>query len=406
MTPSEISRTGDRPAGGLLYFFLSYARLGPEDPAEPSEAHDEVGAFFRKLAAEVAARSGAEAEQVGFYDGQVSYPADLRAALAEALGRAQVFIALYSPGYLDFSWTRREQAAFRQRLTEEELDPEAHILPLLWTPVPPWVGTPEERHALDQARRLDLGTPEYAAEGLRALSVLRPYARAFEEVVHRLADLIVAMVRDAVVPDSGPLTLGAIGDIPAGDPSFTLATLEPSVHLHRTDSVWHRSPGRQRPAIMEYAMRTAERLGFSPQDVLPGQIGEASATNPVVVFVDPELLGQEGGAEGLRALFEELPLWVHPLIVTETAISADRVARTRAVLEGALPPDATGTHRRVHVVAAPEGLDGVLPTVLARARKAYLQQGPFPGLPASVQRQQLRRPGGQETSRGDGHVDE
>jgi len=378
---------------GTLPFFLSYARLGPEALRAPRTAgiapgSDEVGRFFLRLAERVAEHIGGDPTAMGFYDRQVTYPSDVRDALATALGRAQVFVPLYSPGYLDYSWTRRELAAYTERLRRQSADLRRHILPLLWTPIPPWRGNPEEREAIDRARTLDVVTPQYAAEGLRALTVLSFYPDAFAEVVERVAALVVDAVRRDPIPETGPLTLDELPDVPASDPMFLITFIEPAESSAPEGSPWYRTGAGGRPHVVEHALRIAERLGFAAGTIPVEQAATASASDPVVVLVDPTLLEEGLGSERLVNLVAALPPWVHALVVAGGPESVALAKRTGALLTPRSSPSGPGA-RRVHLVLAGKDLDRVLPTALATARRSFLRQAPFPGLSPSKPRYRL-----------------
>jgi FxsC-like protein len=402
MNPPERVTPAVGPQGDALYFFLSYARLGPlaydrapssadsrlDLGARSSDPDHEVRTFFDDLRLEVAAHAPARrGRTVGFFDGEISYPYDAKSALADALGRAQVFVPLYSPSYLDMSWTRREQAAFRARMAEQDVDPERHILPLLWTPVPSWVVSHDQQGMLARARDLDLGVPEYADYGVRALCMLQTYAAAYRRVVEGIAERIIEMARRAPVEPSRAPDPDEISDVSAGDPSFILAVLTSSAADDGTDgggAGWHPYKGRQSLPIADYAARTAERLGFSPSLVALDAVAGASRHNPVVVLVDPTVVVRAGGEARLRSAFESFPPWVHPLIVGDVgeedgAAPDPLITRVEAVLASALPASSGPDARRVHTVRGPGSLESRLPHVLAMARRAYLKHGPYIG---------------------------
>jgi hypothetical protein len=100
-----------------VYFFLSYAHSAPTSERVWSDADPTVSVFFADLATAVTARARpAEGMEIGFFDQQIPPGADMKAQLCDALGRAEVFVPLYSPGYFAKSWPMREQEAFRGRL--------------------------------------------------------------------------------------------------------------------------------------------------------------------------------------------------------------------------------------------------------------------------------------------------
>ncbi|MEK8107506.1 hypothetical protein NKG94_24625 [Micromonospora sp. M12] len=64
-----------------------------------------VGQFFTDLTDEVRRQARPVAGmRIGFFDQHIPLGADWKAALAEALGDAEVFVPLYSPGYFSRPW--------------------------------------------------------------------------------------------------------------------------------------------------------------------------------------------------------------------------------------------------------------------------------------------------------------
>jgi hypothetical protein len=117
-----------RLEGGLLYFFLSYAR-GDDDVS--------VQRFFHDLSAEVRAHAGLSAgEEVGFFDvHSLEVGAAWSSRLVDALSRCQSFIALVSPRYLISEPCGREWMIFAERLRRYEREvgvSPSVLLPLLW----------------------------------------------------------------------------------------------------------------------------------------------------------------------------------------------------------------------------------------------------------------------------------
>src|SRR6202167_3652947 len=106
--------THDVPAP---YFFLSYARSDPlagnpeEDPDEP------VVTFFADLTAAVKRHaSSGRKDASGFFDLDIPVGSDWKQFTTRALSAAQVFVPLYSVGYLTNSWPGRELACFKKRV--------------------------------------------------------------------------------------------------------------------------------------------------------------------------------------------------------------------------------------------------------------------------------------------------
>ncbi len=129
-----------RPAARGTYFFLSYAHSAPP-PGARADADVWVGQFFADLSDEVRRQARPVAGmRIGFFDQHIPLGADWKAALAEALGDAEVFVPLYSPGYFSRPWALGEQESFRARLAAAGSArlTAGHLTPVLWIPFPPW----------------------------------------------------------------------------------------------------------------------------------------------------------------------------------------------------------------------------------------------------------------------------
>lgn len=134
--PADRRRTGARGT----YFFLSYAHSAPP-PGARADADVWVGQFFADLTDEVRRQARPVAGmRIGFFDQHIPLGADWKAALAEALGDAEVFVPLYSPGYFSRPWALGEQESFRARLAAAGSArlTAGHLTPVLWIPFPPW----------------------------------------------------------------------------------------------------------------------------------------------------------------------------------------------------------------------------------------------------------------------------
>src|SRR4051812_44361657 len=121
-------------ASARCLFFLSYAHSAPLATMGDtnSDADVWVRRCFADLSEAVAGLLGADPATVGFVDYLVEPGTDLKAMLTEKLGKAEVFVPLYSPGYFNKAWPIRERAVFLERLRRVFVDrPEqarAHIL--------------------------------------------------------------------------------------------------------------------------------------------------------------------------------------------------------------------------------------------------------------------------------------
>lgn len=421
MSPQGPPGVADQQSD-LLYFFLSYARLGPlpsdsqfkapsgsaggtparvTEHGPGTEVDIEVQKFFEELDAEIVRRTrhGAPA---GFYDRHIRFDADPRAALSDALSRAQVFVPLYSPSYLSTSWTRREQNAFRIRMTRQHQDPDARMLPVLWTPVPAWTVDADDQRPLEQARALTPDVPEYPANGLRALCLLPIYDGAYHRVLDQVAARIIQLAEIAPVPPTAALNLDHVSDTPSDDPSFIVTML--TGRPESAQSSWHPYSDRQALSMADYAVRTAERFGLAPLVVEFARLPEYSVHNPALAVVDPRILQQPDGEDRLRKAFRDLPIWVRPLVVGDSkdATVEALAARAQEVLSASIPALSGLPARSVERVDGPEDLEAKLPFALAKTRQAYLRYGTYNFPPSSAPRPRLSGsdddpPSGQES---------
>jgi hypothetical protein len=391
-----------------LYFFLSYARLGPLllDPpvsgtdhpgkAWPEDEPDpDVAKFFTDLDREVrlqavATRVGAVA---GFYDRDIPYTADPRRELTEALGKAQVLVPLYSPSYLTTSWTRREQEAFRIRMQHQGAAPDARVLSILWTPIPRWRVGPDDQDAVERARTLVPEIPEYAENGLRALCLLSTFRNAYVRVLGEIAARIVRLADQQPIPASSVPDLAAVPVPHNDDPSFVVAVFRHPPGEAVPPANWHPCDGLQALPVARLVARTAERLGLSPTLVDFDQLQRSSGDNPAVAVVDPGLLSRSAGAAELKRAFENLPVWVRPLVIGDSRDAAflQIAHQAERILIGAVPPESRTLPRAVDLVDGPEQLEARLPAILTRARRGYLTFGEYSTQASTTPRQRLPR---------------
>jgi len=379
MTPTDTRRDPGRPGRGALYFYLSYARAAPVADKPQADRDLQVRRFYRDLHSAVRRASGRSGgADLGFYDGEVSYQADPLESMAEALGRAEILVPLYSPSYLRTSWTRREHDAYRARLRAQEVeDPAAHILPLLWTPVPADRRLEaEQADELDRAVRIGEGIAEYAAEGLRALCMLRSYVTPYERMIQRIATTIVRIAEGSPMGPAEVPDLDQIVVRPPEDESLVVTVLtttpaEPRAAAASTlhGTAWHPYAGRPHLPVAEYVAWTAERLGLAARVTEFDDALARAVSSPVVAIVDPTILAQHDGETLLRRAFAGVMSWVRPLVV------ADRddpyASEVERVLKEANSPD--GSALVVTRVNGPEQLERVLPSVIVRARQAFLK---------------------------------
>ncbi len=98
------------------YFFLSYAPLGSAG-RKPGGGSEQAGrdVLRRSVSRRQASRVG-RGRDVGFFDQKIPRGADWKQFITRALSAAQVFVPLYSVGYLTNSWPGRELTCFTKRV--------------------------------------------------------------------------------------------------------------------------------------------------------------------------------------------------------------------------------------------------------------------------------------------------
>jgi len=340
-----------------------------------------VGVFFKDLAAAVSDRARpVKGMEIGFFDQQIPPGADMKALLSRTLGSVEVFVPLYSPGYFANSWPMREEKVFRSRLrAASAVEPDQHIVPILWTPIPSWEQTEEVTRALS----IGAGISDYGENGLRALCMLTSYQRSYQLVLSRLADKIVTVAERSPL---GPSAAPDLDDVPgpaAAEAGFLVAMLAPRHGVSRApqtvkggeNSWWRRyAEGRILP-VAEYAGSVAERLGLETRVADFVEVEELFDRTPAIVLVDPWMVADRG-PEFLTLAFARLPRWVVPLVLDE---QRENSGSGSAMAEKAVEALDNAVQVPINRVNSMDQLDEILPTVVARARRTYLREGPvFP----------------------------
>ncbi len=376
-----------------VYFFLSYAHSAPTSERVRSDSDPSVGVFFADLAAAVAARARpAEGMEIGFFDQQIPSGADMKALLSEALGSAEVFVPLYSPGYFAKSWPMREQEVFRRRLrAASAVAPDKHIVPILWTPFPSWEQTPTVARALS----IGVGISDYGENGLRALCMLASYRRSYQRVLSRLADEIVTVAEGSTLGPSAAPDLDGVPGPATVEAGFLVAMLAPRHAVSRAPQAvkggenpwWRTYAGRRIPPAAEHAGSVAERLGLDTRVADFVEVEEFFDRTPAIVIVDPWVVADRGPMF-LTSTFAGLPKWVVPLVLDgqrgDPSVDPAMAEKTVEALGSALQVP-------VNRVNSMDQLDEILPTLVARARRTYLREGPvFPPVGPSKRPRRLR----------------
>lgn len=393
-----MTRTG--APDGATHFFLSYAHTAPLAGQVQDPVDYWVEKLYRDLSAAVCRAADLPPDSpVGFFDGTLPAGADWKAETTAQLGTAEVFVPLYSSRYFAMSWPGREWACFATRLPDEPpARPSPHILPVLWTPLPATLDLPEATDPLSVAGDV----PEYAANGLRALNMLRLYRESYHRIVGRLGERIVQIVRDQRI---GPRPVPELDRMRSefrrkgADDDFVFAVAAPAAPglpagrdarwYGAESTAWRPFGERQQLSLADHAVAVAERLGFSTEASPAGSVAGLDATAPTVVLIDPWIAAPLDRPEGpelaaVRRLFGgDRAKWTLPLLVVNTAdpesASCHRrlAARIASILSevGALETE-PARQGAEGVVMSLEDFARVMPTLVAEAERRYLKRSP------------------------------
>ncbi|MET8150277.1 hypothetical protein ACIBSW_13305 [Actinoplanes sp. NPDC049668] len=354
-------------------FYLSYARSAPIGTDAPEDGDHTVGELFRRLSDEVRGIvGGGRSAVVGYFD-DTSRPAEnWKTELGDVLGRADVFVALYSPKYFIQSVPLRERAAYLHRMAGREQA--LRLLPVLWVPWESWNHQEERAASLTLAPRIS----EYTENGLRALCRLTAYETQYGEIVRRLARRIVD-VAEAAGPR--PVTSVALDDVEVPESSLSgmrltvmvLAPGGPTRAGGQNAGEWH--PFGDRPAFSpaELAANVAERLGMVPR-LADAQIEFGPlAEGAVLVLVDPWIAATPQGRAALASAAQRLPDWAVVVAVTD---GKDPRYRKRAFELSGIVNDRLGAGRRARRILDADQLGERMPAVVVDTRREYLSMAP------------------------------
>jgi FxsC-like protein len=393
---SRTSETHDRVGLRASYFFLSYAHSPPLAGTLQADPDQWVCTFFQDLASTVEARAKEPSMSAGFFDQQITLSTGWKASIKQALGQAEVFVPLLSPGYYTRSWPGKEWASFNERLTLarlSEAERDKRIVPVLWIPMP------TERPGLEAALALAPDEPAYEENGLRAMLRLPPYQDSYRRIVDRVAARIVALVEsDPLGPSAAPAfdqvqspfqpALGtAEFDVYIAAPSLTQLPAGPDPRGYsEIGPDWQAFPDDQELPLAEYAVQVAEQLDLSVNVAGIGQ-RPAQESQPGVLIIDPWLIGTEPGLASLTEFVREMPSWVLPLLVlppTTDRRVADHAQRIRDILGGS----ATGADAASQAIRGVRSLSKfvtLMPILVTEAERRYLRRG------TNVRREPQRR---------------
>jgi FxsC-like protein len=387
--------TGPDSEERAAYFFISYAHLPPVPPV-PGTAEDTgivtdpvaweadalVKNFFADLAEQVDQRApDGTGLEIGLYDQTAGTGPDLLTGLTKALRTAEVLVPLYSPRYVSGSWTMGERESFRQRLARAPGNTRGHVQPVLWVPLAPGRRLPDDGVPADIGSDL----PEYAENGLRFLCELPAYRHVYQEIVNRLAQRIVEVVRESPIgPSDVPAPLAATAG--ADDPArFVVAVTAPvratappaRVGQYGTARADWRPSGQDGDlSLARQAASVAERLDLPTKVVdLPG--GEDDVRRlPTVLLMDPWILATTDGADVVQRVLRDPPSWLTAIVIVD---SLDPGYATRGIrLQDELSAMLYGANVRHAIVdlADPDRLIDAMPDLVMRTRRRFLSSTP------------------------------
>ena len=379
------------------YFFLSYARSDPLAGNRYEDPDELVETFFSDLTDAVRRHASGGEGVSGFYDQGIPVGSDWKLSVTRALSAAQVFVPLYSVGYLTSSWPGRELACFKKRVEAAgRRSPLLRLVPVLWTPLAGVQYPPELPAALAVTE------PDYADNGLRALLKLRRYHDSYLAVVDRMAAQIVEIAEHDPLEPVEPEQVGDIEKAPSAFPVdrrlpvFNVEVAVPAAatagrgsdpHAYvGTPEEWRPFPGQELP-LAEYARQLINRFDFDVRVATVGAELNSIRTRPGIIVIDPAFIGHEDGRAALRAIASTLPLWVVPLVIVapDDQPTRELAARVIDILPKATALPLAWSGRASHGVKSLSEFVSIVPVLVAEAERQYFRhrgnRAPVPGAP-------------------------
>lgn len=264
--------------GHRSLFFLSYAHT-PVNSQVGGDPNHWVHRLFQDLCAAVMQLTVLQkGEQPGFMDRGMHLGEGWAERIEEELANCRVFVPLYSPRYFHSVVCGQEWDAFASRPVYQVPGSRGHasgIVPVLWVPGRP-SALPQIAGKL-QFNHSDFG-PDYVAEGMYALLKLTYFRNAYELAVHRLAQRIVQVVEQTMIPRPlqrvDLLSRPSAFEEPVSARRLRIAVLAcKSAELPpgRSAASYGESPldwqpyhGRSSRPLVQHADRLVRQLGFHP----------------------------------------------------------------------------------------------------------------------------------------------
>jgi FxsC-like protein len=386
-----FDRAEEKLSKGRSYFFLSYAHSPPLEGDGQTDPDEHVRRFFNDLTEAVRSHAAPDSELIpGLFDQDFPVGPDWKESFSRALGAAEVFVPLYSPGYFTRSWPGREWACFHQRLVLAGLkDPVRRFAPVLWTPLWDQHGLPGLRAAME----VGASESEYEKSGLRALLRITSYRDSYRIVVNKLAERVVALAEES------PLVPSAVPDIDemksAFRPEANLAVFAVAVAAPARGTVpagsdpdcygdssinWRPFSGQERP-LAEYLQRVAERLDFEVELTSLEEACDPAADRPGIILIDPWFIADDQGRSALWSALCELPPWVLPLLVHSSPPDggAGQLAeQVRDMLSAAGVLPAESARRASRSIRSLEAFVAIVPQLVAEAERRFFRYASVP----------------------------
>ncbi|RJL32499.1 TIR-like protein FxsC [Bailinhaonella thermotolerans] len=388
------------------YFFLSYARVPHNDPANKNP-NIWVERFYRDVCHEILQLTSLpHGVPAGFMDTDLATGVEWDKRLALELATCQVFVPLYSPRYFESEQCGKEWAAFdlrrRHHMSGGGNPPEV-IVPAYWVPVPEYK-IPESLRAIQFSDKA-LGT-HYKERGLYGLMKISRFRDHYKLAVDSLAKRIIAVADEVRLPPAEPCDYAAIKSVFERDEG---RRFQITVVSYSADTVadgrdpkyygtaardWNPYPPEASRALAEIAAEIVRRAGFEPDvgtyEEHRRDLKAASPACPALVLVDPWTAADPHFREVFAELDRPDRPWVGLAVPWNDADAqtTECMDALRAGLREVLP--AKIDQGRPAVRKAANGLHGLadfessLTLVISELGSAYLRHVQAPQVPGTA----------------------
>lgn len=375
---ARVDSPGGRGADGHRpYFFLSYAHT-PRATGRPGDPNHWVARLYDDLCEAITELTDVpDGASVGFMDQSMHQGQFWAERLAKELASCRVFVPLYSPRYFTSRACGQEWHAFNQRPVYRrwrEGEDTSGVVPVLWVAMSHY-SLPRCASEL-QFNHGSFG-PDYAKEGLYALMKLTGYRAQYELAVHRLAQRIVDVAEQTIIPVVRPADFetqpNAFGIQDRGNEvrisvySYRRDELPPGRGVdcygaRRTD--WQPYRQESHRTLAEDAVEFARDVDFRAsvhefESEATSLLSTAEPSAPGVVLVDRWALYDERRRENVRRVGRRGHSWLHVLEPWNpddeesaahdaplTRLSGDVLGGSRPSLRGSGPPTTLEAFRR------------------------------------------------------------